>query len=42
MCQTHKFAAGAPGEATALQAVNEPLRDLFFDDYWRVGIHEIE
>jgi len=28
--------------ATALQARDGALPELFFDDYWRVVIHEIE
>jgi len=42
MCPPHKLPAGAPGEATALQTVNAALQDLFFNDYRRVVIHEIE
>jgi hypothetical protein len=41
-CVSHILPASAPEEATALQTVNAALQDLFFNDYWRVVIHEIE
>jgi hypothetical protein len=36
------YGPAAPGEAAALQTVNETLRVLLFNDYWCVMIHEIE
>ena len=42
MCQLHKLPADLAGEAAVLQMVNETLRDLFFNDYRRVVIDEIE
>jgi hypothetical protein len=42
MCQPRKFRAVPPREATALRTVNGVLHDLFFNDYWRVVINEIE
>ena len=41
-CVSLKIARRPSGEATALQTLNGALRDLFFDDYWCVVIHEIE
>ena len=42
MCQPHKLPADVAGEGAVLQMVNETLRDLFFNDYRRVVIDEIE